>query len=452
MGSTTSPVSVPTFNGTSTFSSSFQQVLTQAVQRASLPMQQMQNTVNDLSNQQSALTQLQTTFQSLYSALDSIGAATSGTPSASVSDPSVVSASTTSDALPGTYSIQVDTLGSYSTALSQAGSPTVTDPSVQNISSAQSFTLSVDGVNTTISPSGTSLDDLVSSINASSAGVQATIVNMGSNSSPDYRLVLTGDKLAADTIQLSDGTNDLLSTVSTGAPATYSVNGSTNVLQSDSSQVTLSPGLTVNLLSTGSQPVTVTVTTDYTSLASALNNFASDYNSAVNGIDAQIGQNAGALSGQNIIYSLRDALQSISQYTTTSGGVSSLSALGLSVDKNGQMSFDSTTFGALSAAQVKQFIGTATSGGFLETASNGLQTVANTNTGEIETEYSALQSQITQQNQLIADEQTRINDLTTNLESQLSQADAAIATLQSQKTYYTDLFQAEYAATNGSQG
>jgi hypothetical protein len=38
----------------------------------------------------------------------------------------------------------------------------------------------------------------------------------------------------------------------------------------------------------------------------------------------------------------------------------------------------------------------------------------------------------------------------TNLENELTQADAAIATLEEQKTYYTELFQAEY--NNGSSG
>src|ERR1035441_5309462 len=208
MASSTSSIASPTFNGSSTFSSSFQQVLTRAVQMASLPIQQLQNNVNDLTNQQTALTQLESTFQSLDVALQNIGVASGGSISANVSDQSVVSATTTSAAQPGTYSIQVDGLGSYTTAVSQAGSTAVTDPTTQNISSASSFPLSVNGTNTTITPAATSLEGLATAINGSSAGVQATIVNLGSTTSPDYRLVVTGTSLHADSIQLTGGSTN----------------------------------------------------------------------------------------------------------------------------------------------------------------------------------------------------------------------------------------------------
>lgn len=448
MASSTSSINLPTFSGSSTFSSSFQTVLDRAVQQASLPMQEMQNDVSTLTTQQNALTQLQSTFQSLDSALQSIGSASSGSISASVSDPSVLSASATSSALPGTYTIQVNSDGSYSTAISNAGSTTVTDPSSQNISSASSFTLTVDGTNTTITPAGGTLDDLASAINSSSAGVQATIVNLGSNSSPDYRLVLTSDNLGPDTIQLSDGSN-LMSAVSTGSEASYSLSGSKTVLQSNSSQVTLAPGLTVNLLGSSSQPETVTVSTDYSGLQTALSNFASAYNSAVSALNAQIGQNAGPLAGDSLIYTLRDALQSLSQYSSGSGSVASLNGLGLSVDQNGQMSFDASAFSAQNITAITQFLGSATSGGFMQAATNALSAVDNEGNGDIEGDYASLQAQINQENALIQNEQTRINDMETDLENQLTQADAAIATLQSQKTYYQDLFTAEYAA-NGT--
>jgi flagellar hook-associated protein 2 len=452
MASSTSPISstgainVPTFSGSSTFSSAFQNVLTNAVNEASIPMEQMQDGVTTLTNQQSALTQLESTFQSLDASLQSIGAATGGSPSASVSNSAVLSASTTSSALAGTYSIEVSSLGSNSTAISAAGSTPVTDPTTQNISSASTFTLTVNGTDTTITPANNTLEGLASAINSSPAGIQATIVNLGSDNSPDYRLVVTSNNLAADAITLSDGTSNLLSAVTPGAPATYSVNGSPEV-QSTSSQVTLSPGLTVNLLGTSATPVTISVSTNYTALQSALSSFATAYNAAVTAVNAQIGQNAGPLSGDSLISTLQSALKNVSQYSSGSGTVSSLDELGLTVDETGTMSFDSATFSALNPADVAQFLGASTTGGFMQAASNALSSVDNETTGDIEGDYSALQTQINHQNQLIASEQIRITDMETNLQSQLSQADAAIATLQSQKTYYADLFQAEFPSS-----
>ena len=165
MASSTGSINSPTFNGSSTFSSSFQTVLTNAVQRASLPMQQMQTEVTTLTGQQATLTQLESTFQSLDTALQNIGSTSAGSISATPSDATVVSAATTSSALPGTYSIQVGSLGSFSTALSPKGATAITDPTTQNLSAASSFTLTVNGANTTITPSANSLEGLASAIN-----------------------------------------------------------------------------------------------------------------------------------------------------------------------------------------------------------------------------------------------------------------------------------------------
>jgi flagellar hook-associated protein 2 len=415
-------------------------------------MQQTQNDVTTLTSQQTALTQLGSDFDSLNTALQAIGSASSGSLSATVSDPSVVSASTTSSALPGTYSIQVDTAGSYTTTMSPAGSTKVTDPTTESISSASSFTLTVNGTATTITPSDNSLEGLANAINSSSAGVQATIVNLGSNSSPDYRLVVTGTSLNSDNIQLSDGASELLSAISEGSPATYQVNGSTTVLQTTSPQVTLAPGLSVTILGTSTEPDTVTVSADYSSLQTALSSFATAYNTAFNAVEQQVGQNGGALTGQSVVYTLQDMLESLAEYSSGSGSgsVSSLTDLGLTVDKNGQMSFDASTFSGLNTTAVSQFLGSAASGGFMQAATNALSSADDPNTGDIEGDYAGLQSQINADNQTITNDQASITLMETNLQNELTQADAAIATLQSQKTYYADLFQAEYPSTSST--
>ena len=361
-----------------------------------------------------------------------------------------MSASATSSALPGTYSIAVDTVGPYTTTMSPATLPTVKDPTTQSISSASSFTLSVNGVKTTVTPTDGSLEGLANAINSSSAGVQATIVNLGSNSSPDYRLVVTGTALNNDDIELSDGTSNLLSTISEGSEATYRVNGSNTELTTTSSQVTLAPGLTVTILGTTSGADTVTVAANYSSLQTALSNLSTAYNTAFSAVEQQVGQNGGALSGQSIVYTLQNMLESLAGYSSGSGSVSSLNGLGLSVDKNGQMSFDASAFSSQNHAAVAQFLGSATSGGFLQTATNALSSVDDTTTGALESDYAGLQSQINADYQTISDDQNRISLMETNLESELTQADAAIATLQSQKTYFADLFQAEYPSSSNA--
>lgn len=451
----TSSVAPVTFNGSSTYSSSFQQVITRAVGIASLPLESLQTDVTNLTGQESAISTLSTDFSSLQSALQAIGTAAAGSPTAQVSDSSAISATATSGALDGTYSIQVDDVGAPTVALSQPDLTTVTDPGTGNISSASSFTLTVNGVANTITPSGGSLEDLAAAINSAGDGVQATIVNVGSNSSPDYRLAVTTNNLGLDnTIQLNDGSSDLLSILSPGSDAKYEVNGGTTELQSTSSQVTLSPGLTVNLLAQTTSPVTITVSNGTSGLQNALSTFVGAYNSTITDLQKNVGQNGGALQGDSVIYSLNDILDQIAQYASGSGSgsgsVVSLADLGITLGNNGQLSFDGgAALSAANATDVRQFLGSVDSSGFLQTANNDLTSVTDTTNGVLAGDYNSIQAVITSDNGQISNDQYNINQLQTNLQAQLSQADAAIATLQSQVTYFTELFQAEYG-TNGT--
>jgi flagellar hook-associated protein 2 len=417
-------------------------------------MQILQNQITSLNSQASTVGGLQAAFTTLQADLQGLDNAVAGSPSARSSDPTAVTTTVAAGALNGTYTIQVDDVGSSTTTLSSAGLTTVTDPTTGNISSATSFTLTVNGTATTITPSGTSLEDLANAINSAGAGAQATIVNVGSNTSPDYRLAVSSSSLGADTIQLNDGTSPggLLDTLATGSDARYKVNGSSTDVQSTSNQVTLSPGLTVNLLAQTSTPATITVTSDYSSLQNALSSFVTDYNSTVTALQQNVGQGGGALTGDSLIYTLSNVLDQIANYVGGgSAGVSSLSDLGVSLQVTGQLSFDQSTFAAASQSDISNFLGSLeSSSGFLSAASDTLNSVADPTNGLFSAETSSIQSQITSDNTQIANDQARVTALQNNLQAQLSAADAAIATLQQQDTYYQELFQAEYGSTGGT--
>lgn len=449
MGSISSSLPTLTFTGQSSFANDLLSSLNRAIQIASLPVQLMQSQVSSLQSQQGALTGLQSAFSSLQSAIGSIGSASGGTLLANVSDSSVATA-TAAGALPGTYSIQVDHVGTSTSTLSKAGLTTVTDPTTGNISSSSSFTLTVNGTAFTISPTTNTLTDLAAAINDAGAGVQATIVNVGGASNPDYRLALTGTSVGDTTIQLNDGTSDLLDTLSAGTNAEYSVPGSNIQVESTSNQITLAPGLTVNLLEASSSPITITVGADFSSLSNTLSNFVSAYNSALSSVNQQIGENAGPLAGQSVVYTLRNTLSDLATYTGGPGAVNNLASMGLTVDSTGQMSFDATVFSTQSTAAIQQFLGGITSGGFLQTASDALAAVADPTSGAIQSQFDFLQTEVDNENDLIANEEVRINDLATNLQQQLSQADAVIANLEAQKTYYTQLFQAQFPSSSAT--
>src|SRR5581483_11553559 len=103
----------------------------------------------------------------------------------------------------------------------------------------------------------------------------------------------------------------LLTTLSTGAPTSYTVNGVNTT--ANSSQVTLAPGLTVNLLQQTTSAVTITVAQNSDALTNSLANFVTAYNASVDALGQQHGQNAGVLAGQSTVLLLGQALSAINQ-------------------------------------------------------------------------------------------------------------------------------------------
>lgn len=445
--STTATTTAAAFNGQSQFAASLQQVITRAVGIASLPLDADEAALNTLTSRQTALQGLDSDFTSLQSSVASLQTAlTSNSLTSSVSDGSIVSASVDSGASAGTYSIEVDDLGAYSTALSNAGATTVTDPTTLGISPSATLTLNVNGTLTTITPASSSLDDLAHAINSQASGqVQATIVNVGSTGSPDYRLSLTAAKLGALSIDLTDSSGaSVIAESNPGSLASYLVGGLNADLTSDSRTVTLAPGLIVNLLgqSTPGQATTITVADDPAALASAFSSLAQAYNQAVTGLGQYHGQNGGALEGDSIIDTLTNVLQQLAGYSNGSPDTS-LANFGITVGETGQLSVDTAAFTAAANANfsvLASTLGGTATGGFLQAATNALNSIEDPTVGTLKTEQSSVSSELAAQNTTIASEQARITQLQTNITAQMVQADAAISALESQLSYVNGLF------------
>lgn len=457
-GSASGLITPLTFTGQSTYSAQFQQVIDKAVQIQEIPLDGMADRANVDQSRQSALQSLDQALATLQSATTALQSSIgSQALSASVSDNSVASASLGSGAMTGVYQLEIDSLGSATQTVSTGSPQTVTDPATQNISSASSFTLTVNGQATTITPASNTLDALAAALNGDTTlGVSASIVNVGSSGSPDYRLAVQSSSLGNVSIQLSDGTNNLLNTISSGSLATYKVDGLPNTISSDSDTVTLAQGVTVNLLGTtgANNPITISVGESTSSAQTALQTFASAYNAVVDQLAAQHGQNAGALSGDSVLLVAQQALAGIADYMNLSGGVTNLSGLGLNLDTQGHLTFDAAGFAQSAAgnfAGLSQFLGNSTSG-FLGTAVSALNSLEDPTVGAVKQEESSISKDLTQLNASIGDQENQINQFQQNLVDQLSQSDATIATLQSQVTFFQGLFQIENNISNPNNG
>ncbi len=440
----------PIFSGTSRCAQDFTQIIDRAVRIASLPISQLNNQKNALTDKSAALNDLTTQFASLHTAIDKLTSTFNlGSLKTTVSDTSIVRATTAAGAMPGDYQIEVISPGSQTQSLSLDGLPIVTDPYTQPISSAASFTLSVGGTAITISPAGNNLAALASAINAAGAGVTANIINIGSNSSPDYRLSLTCTQLGPVTVSLSDGSRELLNTLASGTVASYKVNGlPAAAISSTSRTVTIGLGVTLDLLKAGSTEVNVEQ--DPTALKDALTAFVTAYNATNAAVDKQNGKDAGPLQGDPVVSTLRSELRDLHQYAGTSTtGLNGLADLGIAVDKNGVLQFDTAKFQSVTAGglqKVTDFFGSATTSGFLNAAATMLDHVENSTNGFLPTATSGIATQMTHQDQLIADNQNRVDLMRESLMSQMAKADALIASLEQQVTIFNGIFQAQLNA------
>jgi flagellar hook-associated protein 2 len=456
-----------TFTGTSRYSSDFQNVITRAVAIASLPITNLDNDLTQLNSQATALGTLSTDFSNLSNAVGTLTSSVgSSSYSVDISDPTVASATVDTGAMEGTYSIEVTALGAYSTATSSnTGLTKVTDPTSQNLSTASNFTLTVGTSNYSITPTGNTLDDLADAINASSANVQATVVNIGSTSAPDYRLSLQNGVLGTEGLQLDANTTSsskqpvstpLMTTGVTGSLASYQVNGSSEVDYSDSRNVTIAPGLNVTMLaqSAANTPTSITVTLDSSAIDTALQGFVKAYNTAVDDVKAQRGQSGGALSGDSVVYELQDALNQLTSTYDSGGTIKSLADLGITFDQslNGHLDYDEDTF--LSAAfsnmnGVSAFLGDGTTNGFLLNATNTMSSVTDPTEGFLTTAINANQTTITNDDNRITTEQAQVNTMQTNLVNQMDQADALISEMEQQYDVLSNIFSA-MASSDGT--
>ncbi len=287
---------------------------TNAIVQALMAAQQQQ--VTNLTNQQTGLTSLNTQLTSIQAALTKVSndAQALGNPSLfaytqtiNSTNPTLVGATATSNngAVVGGYQVSVTQLASASQRTFQFTSPTSAD------------TVTIDGQQISLA-AGASAQDLVNAINSNSnASVWATVTASPNNGPATVVLSdrATGAPATAGSfIAVSDTANALTEQTQyaqAGVDAQYTINGgavqysSTNTISgapvTGTPNSTTNPGATQTIpgvsLSlngvTGSTPVTVTVGTPAPStqnITTAVQQFVTDYNSAVTQIQTQLAQ------------------------------------------------------------------------------------------------------------------------------------------------------------------
>jgi flagellar capping protein FliD len=186
MGTTSAPI----FNGTSSYSQDFQNVITRATGIASLPITLLNSDKSDLTDQATALTSLDGKIQAVQTAVQGISDALAGAAfEADVSDSGKLRVNLSDGALEGNYTVDVVNPGAYATSMTA-------NAWVEGTGAVRSYSLSCNGRTYALTPADNSAAAVAAAVNSQySAMVHATVVNVGSAAAPDYRISLQAARL-----------------------------------------------------------------------------------------------------------------------------------------------------------------------------------------------------------------------------------------------------------------
>ncbi|RMH36212.1 MAG: hypothetical protein D6690_07080 [Nitrospirae bacterium] len=256
----------------------------------------------------------------------------------------LLTATSSSTATAGTYTITVNRLAAaHQIASKSTTAVSSTDTDIVSGDSA-TFTFKVgSGSNQTVSlAADATLEDLKNAINDLGAGVSASLLNSGTEASPQYRLVLTSTNTGASNAITVVTDSTTLDMVTTGIDTFQAAQDSQIVLGAPGSdQVTLDrstntitdavTGVTLNLQGVdASNPVTITVSQDLTAVKDGIKSLIEKYNEVVTFINERTvfdpeteerGIFVGETLPRTVLDKLRQALSNpVSGVTTLTGG------------------------------------------------------------------------------------------------------------------------------------
>src|SRR4030095_850092 len=305
-------------------------------------------------NKLTAYGSLNTSLSSLRSAFAALNTEDAyGALKPTPSDTSVLSATATSEATPGTFTLNVTSLARPQVTTSGAGQFADINATIFD---SGSFSITQDGETTNVNLTGVdSLAELRDAINARQTGVKASIINDGSGATP-FRLILTrvtpgvaNAFTVSDTTKLGAGTAGAVLNLSTDATngvakdTEFTYNGI--AVKSSSTTVNEAiPGLTLSVLKTGS--TSVTVTDDNSSLKTKIKAAVSAFNSFNDFFGAQTkldttGSGLPPLASDPLLRSANRQLRTffLSSHAS-SGSLDELLDFGITLDQLGKLQID----------------------------------------------------------------------------------------------------------------
>jgi flagellar hook-associated protein 2 len=424
-----------------------------------------QTKISALGTLSSALASLQSAAQDLESGSlsDTFTAMT-----ASPSDASVLSVTTGTGAGAGAWSLNVTSLAS-SQVIHSAANYTTSDTF-----GTGTLKVSVGGTNTsvTINSSNNTLAGIASAINASGAGVSASVLDDGTS----QRLVLaasasgTAGAITIAATQIgSAGTQSLTDFTYSGsdsvtmvqsqaaANASFTLNG-IPITRPSNTITDVIPGVSFTL-NKGAASSKITVQPDAAGQATAIGAFVTAYNNAISTIASLTAYDAASgtsqpLNGNTTVSALQSALPGILSHGLSgiAGGASTLADIGINLQADGTMSIDSNKLqGALTnpGNAIASLFGQLTKGqqGFATQIDNLLGNYLGPG-GSIGQQTQSLNASIQSLTASMSTEQARLSALQLQYTQEFTAMDTVVSQMTSTQTFLNE--QLQYANINAA--
>jgi flagellar hook-associated protein 2 len=383
-----------------------------------------------------------------------------GQNSATASDTSILSATASSSATAGVYSLNVTTLA-QAHKLAAAGQVSDTT-AISAGASTVTFTVGSTSTDVTIA-AGATLQDIRTAINAANVGVTATIVNDGSGT--PYRLALSSDASgtsnAINSITIQAGgdaaVNDLLAyNPTTNAPtpaipmaqtvaaldASFTLNG-IQITKSSNTVTDAIAGVTLNLSKAGTSDLTVA--TDTGAIKTAVAGFVDSYNALYSQLKIRSAYGSATkatpdLAGDGTVRSMMEQMRGIMGTPASGGIMTMMSQAGISFQSNGSLKVDNTKLDAAlanSMSDVKNLFTSST--GFITRLSTWSDSVVQVG-GLIDQRVSAINTSITGVNDQISKLELRMTALQKSYTKLYSDLNLALSSMNSTSAYLTQQF------------
>ncbi|WHZ21630.1 MAG: Flagellar cap protein FliD [Nitrospira sp.] len=383
-----------------------------------------------------------------------------------VSDATVLDAQASAGAGTGSYAVQVTQLATANQITNKAAKAvsSTTGAIVSGGAGTFSFQVGTGSVHSVTLGNGATLDDLRAAINDLGAGVTASVINTGTESSPAYRLTLTATASgSANTISVTADTTslDFVNGSGTGGSDTLQAGQNAVLVIGDPGQTTITiqresnvvtdaiPDVTLTLKSkTTTAPVTVNINSDPGTVKTNIKALATAYNDIVKFVNERTTYDITSKTGgdffnettaKSVLSQLRNALSS---QVSGASVYQTLGQIGFKTERDGTVTVDDAKLdSALTsnyAATKALFVTQPTSTGIAQQITQTVDTLDSVDTGAFTIRKNSITDQI---NKMTADI-ARMEDISTQYEERLRIQYAALDSLLQQMQAQTGALQA----------